>query len=73
VSEESNVIDFPGDTLCDIPVPQVLDGVDRDLEDVFVLGMKDGEVAAWSSTADSGLILLMFERWKHSLLSGEFD
>lgn len=66
--EEDNVVRFPGETMHDIPVEEVLSGV-GDLERVMVLGWgKDGELWVSSSFAKASEMLLLLEVVKKVLL-----
>ena len=58
-------------TRLEIPVSEVLDGAqDAGLGQVLVLGRDSrGKVFAAASTADTGVLLLLIEGWKHKLLS----
>ena len=70
---ESNVIDFPGETYLDLPVPQVLDGM-KDAETVLVIGLDDkGDLCSAASTGDAQVLLWLIEKWKYALLSGAYD
>lgn len=71
-----NVVDFTGTTFADVPVENVLDGAKKEgLDLVFVIGLHpdSDEVYSASSTGDVAEILLLLERWKHKLLSGDYD
>lgn len=69
----AEVISFPGDTTLPVPVKTVLEGVaEADLEEIFVLGYKDGKLNGWASTSDVAALILMFERWKHKVLTGAY-
>ena len=56
-------------TTLDIPPEKVLkSAIDHDLDTVFVLGEKDGEIYAAGSSSDVGHILLMFEKFKRAVI-----
>ena len=54
-----------------IPVATVLEGA-QDYDEVLVIGWKDGEIVAGSSTARTSEILEMLETLKFKLLAGDF-
>jgi hypothetical protein len=56
-------------TPLDIPPDRVLDGAKAaELDVVFVLGLKDGELYAAASTSDVGEALVLFEKFKRQVI-----
>lgn len=56
-----------------IPVARVLDGA-RDCADVLVLGWTAaGDFYAASTTSDGGTLVWWLEKFRHALLSGEYQ
>jgi hypothetical protein len=44
---------------------------DHKLDEVIIIGVKNGEPYYASSTGDSGKMLLMIEKWKHDLIAAD--
>jgi len=68
------VVNFPADTLADIPVENVLEEAKKTLESgqVLVCGLnKDGDIYAASSTGDMMILLWVLEQCKKILLEDD--
>ncbi|MDD1627777.1 MAG: hypothetical protein LUQ26_09945 [Methylococcaceae bacterium] len=69
----SNVIPIGGYTRLDIDPEGVIEGAKDKLTSVLVLGYEeDGSLYAAASTADTGHLLLLMERFKFSILNGDY-
>lgn len=73
--EESNVVEFPGDTLCDISPDKVLQEAVGALKEVIVIGTGiDGQfymASSSSSLGDNLLLLKLAERDLVDLATGD--
>lgn len=71
---DAEVIAFPGNTKLDIDPADVLDAAKANaVSPVLVLGMwNDGELYAAGSTSDMALLILLLEKFKHKVLSGDY-
>lgn len=67
---DDNVVEFPGETLLDIPPQSILEGAkEESLEQVLVVGVtKDGSSYFASSTADLYQVLWLLENAKMDVL-----
>lgn len=65
-----NIIRFPGNTLCDLDVNQVLDGAkDSDIDELIIIGrQKNGEYYFASTTSDACQMLWMCKKLEQELL-----
>jgi hypothetical protein len=64
-----NVVPFTGITLNDTSPASVLDGARKhQLDTVFVIGEKDGELYAAGSTSAVGDIMVLFEKFKREVI-----
>lgn len=65
-----NVIPFRGQTTVDMPPQGPLQAaIDHRLDQVFILGMKDGEAYFAGSTSDVGLALLLTEKFRRAIVN----
>lgn len=66
----AEIVSFPGGTMADVPVENVLNGaVNADLKEAIVIGRdQDGEPFYASSLGDAGHILLEIEKFKKVLM-----
>lgn len=70
----ADIINFPGDTRLDIHPDKVLESAVGELVDVLILGYNaDGFFEARSSGTNKADLLMMAERFKFKLMSGDFD
>lgn len=74
MSEDDNVLLFPGPTTLDIPPDRVLEGAVGCLDDVILIGKhKDGSLYFASSSGDVAETLWVLEQFKARLLAGDFS
>lgn len=70
----ADIINFPGDTRLDIHPDKILEGAVGELVDVLVLGYNaDGFFEVRASGTNKADLLMMVERFKFKLMSGDFD
>lgn len=70
----NNIIEFPGFTRLDIDPDKVLEAEKGKLQSVLILGIDhEGYTTYSSSSANLGSLLLLVERFKLRMLSGDFD
>lgn len=63
-----DIVEFAGDTLCDIPARKILDNAPDDLSECIVLGWDtDGSLYFASTTSDPASMLWLLESGKKSL------
>jgi hypothetical protein len=72
---DDNVVILSGPTKLDIPPERILNSaIDAKLDVAMVLGFDaEGELYAACSTGDEGTLLRLIERFKHKLLSGDYE
>lgn len=64
-----NIVDFPGDTVADVPVGKVLAGaMDAGLKTIIIIGECTDSPYYASSTANIAEMLLQIEMFKRDLL-----
>lgn len=69
-----NIVDFPGPTICDIPVTKILTEASKkeDLEDVIVIGRQtNGDLYFASTTGDLPYLNWLTDKFKYELLAGD--